>query len=916
MFLLLAPVLVAAVTDQEYTALAGLKDEGVVGSDSCWDHGVQCFFDLRDFRFHVWGIRSTAVTADIQNVATHLQDLPYLGSVSLRGSPDLMGDFPQSLAEMNLYTLILKDTGIQGTLPPAIFENSNLEELDLSGTPVVGELPATIQYATNLETLNLANTRLDGIIPDLEALEKLKTLRLEDSLFNGAHGLAPSGVARCNVHSNTPWAFCSDDSWTSVGRCDAVLDAECDPLPLSGPTTPPGQDLCNNQQQDFGEEGIDCGGPCYPCVDPVHEVGCADLDCENQWGGDPCTIQSDSCVDGACHYAPQPDGKSCGVGLVCKAGVCVDSCNIDPDPCPPLRVGWVAEEDYFRTAQCYHTVNVNGTDRAEQTCESSSGEPRCSFTSIYAHGSTDPVACNPGARTPTAAAALVGTGVCSANTPGCCIPDGETEAYCSAALTTNCQADSQCREQSGGRDTAPTVQCSQGAFDNGNCICDAERCYAACNQGAPRDGPCVLESGGEGVCDDGDCLDPCASEPCREILPSVRFEGCPKNPFDPNAPCGSSSLKVGGQACGSDNKKCQSCSCVDGRCAEFRDSRCLDPTNTHDGTHPYYQCNEAHPDCAETLQGVEVHATLAATYDLTVIPQFPDPIPEAACAKDGGLACVRADNADNYKCVPVNGFKPDGSICPFQAEADGTCDLGMCEQATLCSAMACEAELECQTANCNVGTTAAGEQEAYCQIDGSACECDAVSEPTEDTTRVELRFPGFANRGWLRHYLLMIAGVPEANDQVSVVCVSGGVDTRRRMLQDGETSVLVDIRTTSKFVGARPVEDIVTNWEEESKLESSPLASATVISKVGSKGSAPESRSDSGLYLGLALAFSVLFVAGLALAYKRAPPKPTRHQELSEYSQRSGEPSALDEPESPAGISRHGTTQASVISPA
>jgi hypothetical protein len=46
---------------------------------------------------------------------------------------------------------------------------------------------------------------------------------------------------------------------------------------------------------------------------------CANINCDD---ANPCTV--DSCSDGKCIYVPQPDETSCGFGMVCKAGKCVE----------------------------------------------------------------------------------------------------------------------------------------------------------------------------------------------------------------------------------------------------------------------------------------------------------------------------------------------------------------------------------------------------------------------------------------------------------------------------------------------------------------------------------------------------------------------------------------------------------------
>ncbi|XP_065033823.1 LRR receptor-like serine/threonine-protein kinase FLS2 [Musa acuminata AAA Group] len=77
-----------------------------------------------------------------------------------------LGRPPSWLGQMNIFKLVLADTGISGPLSDWLSSASSISILDLSSNGLVGDLPPWIGNMTGLSLLNLSNNTLHSGIPE------------------------------------------------------------------------------------------------------------------------------------------------------------------------------------------------------------------------------------------------------------------------------------------------------------------------------------------------------------------------------------------------------------------------------------------------------------------------------------------------------------------------------------------------------------------------------------------------------------------------------------------------------------------------------------------------------------------------------------------------------------------------------
>jgi hypothetical protein len=101
----------------------------------------------------------------------------------------------------------------------------------------------------------------------------------------------------------------------------------------SGGGSSDASDTCGDGIQNGGETGVDCGGPCWPCVpascsDGVENGDETGLDC-----GGSCPACDAGSACGAADAVCCSEDPPCRDGLTCKAGVCVACGELDQACC-------------------------------------------------------------------------------------------------------------------------------------------------------------------------------------------------------------------------------------------------------------------------------------------------------------------------------------------------------------------------------------------------------------------------------------------------------------------------------------------------------------------------------------------------------------------------------------------------------
>eukprot|EP00588_Corethron_pennatum_P022878 CAMPEP_0194314756 /NCGR_PEP_ID=MMETSP0171-20130528/11599_1 /TAXON_ID=218684 /ORGANISM="Corethron pennatum, Strain L29A3" /LENGTH=555 /DNA_ID=CAMNT_0039070311 /DNA_START=102 /DNA_END=1766 /DNA_ORIENTATION=+ len=88
--------------------------------------------------------------------------------------------------EGRVTSIVMPNSGLQGTIPPEIELLTSLRVLNLSGNRLYGTLPPEMSNLLNLEEALFAGNHLTGTIPDyLDTLTRLQQLSLSDNFFNG-----------------------------------------------------------------------------------------------------------------------------------------------------------------------------------------------------------------------------------------------------------------------------------------------------------------------------------------------------------------------------------------------------------------------------------------------------------------------------------------------------------------------------------------------------------------------------------------------------------------------------------------------------------------------------------------------------------------------------------------------------------
>ncbi|KAJ9556520.1 hypothetical protein OSB04_011134 [Centaurea solstitialis] len=125
---------------------------------------------------------SCGISNEIPIWISSQKDLRYL---DLSGN-QLEGRFPDWLAKMDTYGILLSDNKLTGSIPPPLFESRNLAFLDLSGNNFSGKLPEKIGNIKSMRMLVLSRNKFSGQIPmSFSNLKSLEFLDLSGNRLSG-----------------------------------------------------------------------------------------------------------------------------------------------------------------------------------------------------------------------------------------------------------------------------------------------------------------------------------------------------------------------------------------------------------------------------------------------------------------------------------------------------------------------------------------------------------------------------------------------------------------------------------------------------------------------------------------------------------------------------------------------------------
>ncbi|KAM7477949.1 hypothetical protein LguiA_026162 [Lonicera macranthoides] len=116
---------------------------------------------------------------------TAIFHLPNLEILYAPDNENLTGSLPEFHRNSHLKILALYNTSFSGVLPHSIGNLSSLSVLDLSACQFSSYLPASLNNLTLLTYLFLDNNQFSGTIPILESLSKLTTLSLSLNKLDG-----------------------------------------------------------------------------------------------------------------------------------------------------------------------------------------------------------------------------------------------------------------------------------------------------------------------------------------------------------------------------------------------------------------------------------------------------------------------------------------------------------------------------------------------------------------------------------------------------------------------------------------------------------------------------------------------------------------------------------------------------------
>uniref|UniRef100_A0A7N0T7T5 Leucine-rich repeat-containing N-terminal plant-type domain-containing protein n=1 Tax=Kalanchoe fedtschenkoi TaxID=63787 RepID=A0A7N0T7T5_KALFE len=113
--------------------------------------------------------------------------LPALRYLDLSGNYGLgPGDFPSTIRNSSLETLILRSAPFSKNIPDSIGQLRMLSKLDISECHLVGEIPKSLSQLTRLVSVDMSSNSLTGLIPTFSQARSLRELDLRYNQLQGS----------------------------------------------------------------------------------------------------------------------------------------------------------------------------------------------------------------------------------------------------------------------------------------------------------------------------------------------------------------------------------------------------------------------------------------------------------------------------------------------------------------------------------------------------------------------------------------------------------------------------------------------------------------------------------------------------------------------------------------------------------
>lgn len=206
-------------------------------------HGIECMPDQSDV-LHVVSLSFGALSDDTafptcdtdSFISPAISRLPHLKRLFFyqccKGNPQ---PIPKALGLLSnsLESLVLRENGHVGSVPPELGNLTRLHTLDLFGNNLNSVIPTTLSNLTHLQLLDLSNNKLVGGIPSLEPLTSLNILDLHLNLLSGTvqasighlNSLVKLDLSRNNLSGSVP---------TSIGHLKSLILLDLGHNRLSG----------------------------------------------------------------------------------------------------------------------------------------------------------------------------------------------------------------------------------------------------------------------------------------------------------------------------------------------------------------------------------------------------------------------------------------------------------------------------------------------------------------------------------------------------------------------------------------------------------------------------------------------------------------------------------------------------------